>query len=252
MATVVERTSLSIHQPPFEDFMKLRLLSAVFVTTAILGATSITAGASSTTPYQQMRQVVADADAKLGVRVTTTASMSGMKIVQVTDAGRSTGRQTITLSQPGKSNTLLAELIKGALYVKGDDAILTAYLGLTQSSANELADQWFGIPKSSGYYAEVAQGLTISTGMAEVTMTPSVTSAPAAILDGVKVDVLKGTSVKSSLEPSFKETLYLSTAKKPLPVEVTQSVQGSLGTVTFSHWNEKIVLVAPKITLHLN
>jgi hypothetical protein len=233
--------------------VKLRLLSAVFIATAILGATSVTSGASSTTtPYQLMKQVVADTNATLGVRVTTTASESGMKIVQVTDAGRSAGRQTITLSQPGKSNTLSAELVKSALYVKGDDAILTAYLGLTQSSANELAGQWFGIPKSSGYYAEVALGLTISTAMAEVTMTPSVTSAPVTTLAGAKVDVLKGTSVKSSLEPAFKETLYVSIAKKPLPVEVTQSVQGSLGTIKFSHWNEKIVVVAPKITLHLN
>jgi hypothetical protein len=178
--------------------------------------------------------------------------MSGMRILQVTDAGRSAGRQTVTLTNAGKSNTIIAELIAGALYVKGDATILTTYLALSQETANELAGQWFGIPKSSGYYAQVAQGLTISTGMAEVTMTPSVTSSPAVTLAGVKVAVLKGTSVKSALEASFKETLYLTTANKPLPVEVTRSVQGSLGKIVFSHWNEKIALVAPKVKLQLN
>jgi hypothetical protein len=233
--------------------MKIRIWLSVLVTTAIVAAVSTPSGATSkSTPYELMRTVVTDANAELSVRVTTTASMSGMRIVQVTDAGRSAGRQTVTLSGAGKSNTVIAELIAGKLYVKGDATILTAYLGLSQATANELAGSWFGIPKSNGYYAQVAQGLTVSTGMAEVTMTTSVTSEPAVTLAGVKVNVLKGTSVKSALEPSFREKLYFSTAKKPLPVEVTQSVQGSLGTILFSHWNEKIELVAPKVTGELD
>lgn len=233
--------------------MKYRICLSVLATTAIFAAMSIPSGAASTpTPYEQMKAVIAYANAELSVRVTTTATMSGMRIVQVTDAGRSAGRQKVTLSGAGKSNSVIAELIAGKLYVKSDATMLTTYLGLSQANANELAGQWFGIPKSSGYYAQVAQGLTVSTGMAEVTMTTSVTSSPAVTLAGMKVDVLKGTSVKSALEPSFKETLYVSTAKKPLPVEVTQSVQGSLGTILFNRWNETIKLVAPKVKLHLN
>jgi hypothetical protein len=233
--------------------MKLRLCLSVLAMTAIFAAMSVASGAASTaTPYEQMKTVIADANAELSVRVTTTASMSGMRIVQVTDAGRSDGRQTVTLSGAGKSNTVIAQLIKGKLYVKGDATILTTYLGLSQATANELAGSWFGIPKSNGYYAQVAQGLTVSTGMAEVTMTTSVTSEPTVTLARVKVNVLKGTSVKSALEPSFREKLYFSTAKKPLPVEVTQSVQGSLGTILFSHWNETIVLVAPKVSGELD
>jgi len=233
--------------------MKFRPWLSVLATAAIFTSVSTPSGATSkSTPYEQMKRVVADANAELSVRVTTTASMSGLRIVQVTDAGRNAGRQIVTLSQSGTSNSVIAELIKGKLYVKGDATILTRYMGLSQANANELGGQWFGIPESSGYYAQVAQGLTISTGMSEVTMTSSVAVAPAATLAGVKVDVLKGISVKSTLEPSFKETLYFSTAKRPLPVEVTQSVQGSLGTIVFSRWNETIVLVAPKVTLNLN
>lgn len=231
--------------------MKLRLLATVLLTASVLVAVSLPAGAS-TTPYVQMKTVVADANAEQSVRATTTATMSGMKIVQVTDAGRKAGRQTVTLTQAGKRNSMLTELIKGNLYVKGDATILTTYLALSQQDANEFAGQWFGIPKNSVYYAEVALGLTISTGMAEVTMTSSVTGEPTTTVAGVKVYVLKGSSVKSSLEPSFKETLYFSTAKKPLPVEVTQNVQGFLGTILFSHWNEKIDVSAPKVTLYLN
>jgi hypothetical protein len=39
---------------------------------------------------------------------------------------------------------------------------------------------------------------------------------------------------------------------RPLPVEVTQNVQGSVGTILFNHWNETIDVTAPKVTLHLN
>jgi hypothetical protein len=232
--------------------MRLRRLSPALAVALILAATCLPAGASAPNPYAQMKLVVADADAQQSVRVTTTASQSGMKILEVTDSGSSEGRQTITLTGSGKSNTMITELIAGYLYVKGDAAILTSYLALSQGNANELAGQWFGIPKSSGYYGEVAQGLTLKTGMSEVTMTSAVKSAPDTTINGVKVEALKGHSVKTSLEASFKEALYFTIAKKPLPVEVTQSVQGSLGTITFSHWNEKIDLIAPKVTLHLN
>lgn len=233
--------------------MKLRLLAAVFVGGSLLGTVVLPAGATSNrTPYAQMQAVLSDANAESSVRVTTTATMSGMRIVQVTDAGRTSGRQSITLSQGGKSNTILAELVAGALYVKGNADILTTYLALSQANANELAGQWFGIPKSSGYYAQIAEGLTISTGLAEVTMTLTVKTGPAATVAGVKVDVLKGTSVKSAVAPSFAETMYYSTAKRPLPVEVTQSVQGSIGKLLFSNWDEKVVVVAPKVKLHLN
>ena len=234
--------------------MSNRPLATLLVSASVLVA-ALASGASaaaSTTPYEQMKTVVADADAEFSVRVTTTASMLGKRIVQVTDAGRSAGRQVATLFESGKSNTLVSELIAGNLYAKGDASILVTYLALSQANANELAGQWFGIPKSSGYYAEIAQGLTVATGMAEVSLTPSVTGSPATTIDGTKVDVLMGKSVKSALEPSFKETMYFSIAKKPLPVEVTQSVLDSIGTIRFSDWDERIQLTAPKVTLHLN
>lgn len=214
---------------------------------------AVTSGAtSSQTPYAQMQKVIADANHESSVRVTTTATMSGMRIVQITDAGRTSGRQSITLTQNGKSNTILAELVAGALYVKGNATILTTYLALSQEYANELAGQWFGIPKGSGYYAQISEGLTISTGLAEVMMTAPVTDGPATTFTGVKVDVLKGKSVKSAVAPSFAESMYYSITKRPLPVEVTQSVQGSIGKILFSHWNENIVIVAPTVKLHLN
>jgi hypothetical protein len=236
-----------------EVSLKLRLLAVTFAGVLLLGTAVVSAGASpKPTPYAQMQTVLSNANAESAVRVTTTAKMSGMRIVQITDAGRTVGRQTITLTSSGKSNTLSVEYVAGALFVKGDGSILTNYLALSQAYANALAGQWFGVPRNSSYYAEIAQGLTISTGLAEVTMTSKVASGRATTIAGVNVDVLTGKTVKTAIDPSLTESLYFSTAKRPLPVEVTQSVQGSTGTLLFSHWNEKIDVTAPKVTQHLN
>lgn len=227
-----------------------RLLITTVITVALLVATNIASGAS-TSAYSQMKTVIADAAAESSVRVTATATTSSQRVTQVTDAGASAGRQTITLTRQGYSNTVTAELIAGKLYVKGDATILVTYMGFSKSVANELANSWFEITKRSSYFAQVAQGLTISTGMAEVTMTKTVSAGSPSTLSGVKVDVLKGTSVKSALESAYPETMYFSTTSKPLPVEVTQLVSGHLGTLKFSQWNEKISLTAPKVKYQL-
>jgi hypothetical protein len=232
--------------------MKIRLWLCVLATTAGFAAVSAASGASTPTPYAQMKTVIADANAKLSVRVTTDGSTAGKRVVQVTDAGRNEGRQVVTLTQAGTSDVVIAELVGGNLYVRGDVTMLTTYMGLTQVNATELAGQWFGIARSSSYYSHVVQGLTVSTGMAEVTMNPSLSAAPAVTLAGVKVNVLKGTSVQTLLQPSYHEKLYFTTAKRPLPVEVTQSAGSTTGTILFSHWNEKIVLTAPTISQYLN
>jgi hypothetical protein len=236
---------------PTKDILKLRLLFATLVTMTILGAVSAVSGASAPDPYAQMKLVVADALSHSSVRVTATVNASGERISQVTDAGTAAGRQTIIVTKEGYRNAVVAELIAGQLYVKGDASILVTYLGLSRSVASQLANHWFAITKSSSYYGEVSQGLTIASGMAEVTMNKSVKAVAQVNLSGGNVNVLKGTSVKSALEPSYVETMYCSIATKPLPVEVSQMVQGTLGVLHFSHWNEKIVLVAPKTTLEL-
>ena len=231
--------------------MKLRFPLTVLTATALLGAVSVPSGAS-TAAYAQMKSVIADANAEQSVRVTSSATESGLHIATLTDAGRTSGRQVVTLTSAGKSDSLVNELVGGTLYVKGDNAILVTYMGLSQATANQLAGQWFIVPTGSTEYTAIAQGLTVSTGMAEVTMTASVASLPATTLAGVKDNVLKGKTAKSAINPATNETFYFSTATKPLPVEVIQSFSGATGTIKLSRWNEPIKIVAPKTTLHLN
>jgi hypothetical protein len=232
--------------------MRFRPLPGVVATVALVGLMSAISGASPATPYTHMKTVIADANAETSMRYTVHLAGNGKSIVMVTDASRVGGRQVITLTVARKSNTVIVELIAGALYVKGDAAILSSYMGLSTATSKQLSNKWFSIPKSNADYATVSQAITISSTMTNVTMNKSVIAGASTTLAGVKVDVLKGKTVPSSLEPTYGETLYVSTSKTPLPVEATQTYQGSIVTLRFGHWDETIHLVVPNATLQLN
>jgi hypothetical protein len=229
--------------------MKPRLLASFLATTAVVGALSVPSGAS-TTPYAQMKHVIADIKKEESARVIATLTMAGKRLVNTTDAASIGGHQTIVLTVNGKSNTVNIELVNnGGLYVKGDEAILIAYMGFPKTTATQLSDQWFSIPKSNADYAEVAQGLTLNTIAAELTMNKNVTTSVHTGLSGFVA--LKGTSVKSALEPSSAETLDYAPTGFPLPVQAFQTYQGSTSTIVFSHWNEKVALTVPKVKFQL-
>jgi len=230
--------------------MKLRSLSAPLAIFVSLGIMSIPSGAASApNAYAQMKAVFADANAKQTFRYTLTATMTGRHLVNVTDATHLGGRQAITLTEAGKSNTVIVELIAGNAYVKGDAAILVAYMGFPKSEATRLANKWLEFPPSNPNFTVISTGITIASTLDQVTMNKSVKSYPAVKLKGQLVDVLKGPSVPSGGNPSTAETLYFTTAGKPLPVEATETYQGTTATVTFSHWNETVVLATPKTVL---
>jgi hypothetical protein len=233
--------------------MKLRHLSALVATTALVATLSVPSGAS-TTPYAQMKTVIADLKAEHAARVTATLTMSGKRLVNTTNAASIGGYQTIVLTDSGKSNTVIIELLdNGGLYVKGDAAILIAYMGFSKTTSRQLSNQWFTIPKDNSDYAEVSQGLTLSSIATELTMNKSVTSPPSGgSISGIPVTVLKGSSVKSALEPSSNETLYVTKTASPLPVEALQSYQGSKSTIVFGHWNETVTLTVPRAKFQLN
>jgi hypothetical protein len=171
--------------------MKPRLLTALFATVATVAALSIPSGAS-TTPYAQMKHVIADIKGQNSARVIATLTMTGKRLVNTTDVTDIGGHQTIVLTDNGKSNTVNIELVNnGGLYVKGDEAILIAYMGFPKTTAKQLSNQWFSIPTSDADYAEVAQGLTLSSIAAQLTMNKNVTMSDHTGLSGF--EALKGT-----------------------------------------------------------
>jgi hypothetical protein len=199
-----------------------------------------------------MQKVIADADAERSVHYAAVTIMGGKQVVNNTDAGRNIGRQVITLTDNHKSNTVVIEFVGGTLYVKGDFAILTQYMGFPNSTATRYSNRWFSIPKNSPDYASVFQGITLSSMVTELSMTKSISSLASSTLNGRKVGAFQGYSVKSALDPSVGETLFYWASKTPLPLKAVWYVTNTLDQVTFERWNQSIALTPPTTDLKLN
>jgi hypothetical protein len=232
--------------------MRLRILAIALLTSCIGGLAMLPAGASSkSSTYAQMNKVIADANAERTVHYAAVVIMGSKQVVNNTDTGRDVVRQVITLTDNKKSNTVVIEFVGGIVYVKGDFAILTSYMGFPNSTAKLYANRWFSIPKNSPDYAAVFQGLTLQSTIAELTMTKSITSLASSTLNGRKVGGFQGYSVKSALDPSVGETFYFWATNKPLPLKAVWYVTNTLDQVTFSHWNESFAVTLPTTNLKL-
>jgi hypothetical protein len=228
-------------------FTALSLLLSASVGIAANG----TAGAAnSEAPSALAATVILNAKSELAVRVTSSLTLGAKTISIVTNAARLYGEQKITIRQSGATNTVTAELIDNIIYVKGDAAILESLMGLSKSTATKFSKQWFYIKDGSAEYDEVAQGLTIASGISEVALQKRVTSPGTKVLDGAKVSVLVGSTVPGA-GPTYRETMYASSLKKPLPVEVIQTLKGEATTIRFSKWDENFSITAPDAKFQL-
>lgn len=229
--------------------MKLRLLVAFLLTAIFVGSVNPTSGAT-TTPNQLMKSVLADADAEHSVHITysTTLAHTQMRITEVTDERQSEGQQTDTFDRSAKTHREVVELVAGNVYFKGDAWVLETYTSLSKAMSTRLANKWLLIPKINPDYTYFLQGMTIHSMMTILTMTNVVRNISEVTATGQREEVLQGTSVASSFNVAYAETLSYTNSTMPLPLQATQLLEGTRGTYVFSHWNESLQFVAPKVT----
>jgi hypothetical protein len=206
--------------------------------------------ANSRSPTGLAAIVILNAKSELSVRVDSSLTIGAKKISIVTEAGQLDGVQKITVRQSGSTHAVTAELIDNIIYVKGDATILETYMGLSKTTSTQFSNHWFYIKDGSAEYNAVAQSITIASGMSEVALQKNATSLGKKTIDGTKVTVLVGTSVPDS-GPAYRETMYASTSKKPLPVEVVQTLKGETVTIRFSKWDNNFSLSAPDAKFQL-
>ena len=238
--------------PRYAVKVKRSLASLVLLSAVLVAAATQTPAeaANSPSPTALAASAVLNAKSELSVRVDSSATLGAKKISIVTDAARLYGVQKVTIRQSGAVNRVTAELIDNVIYVKGDASSLETFLNLSTTIATQLSNQWFYIKGTSAEYGEVAQGMTIASGMSEVAFQKDVISHGTKTIDGTKVTVLTGTSVPVS-GPAYRETMDVSTSAKPLPVKVVQTFKGQTATFTFSKWNENFLLSAPDAKFQL-
>jgi hypothetical protein len=167
----------------------------------------------------------------------------GATIVETTNAGKSQGNQTVTITVGTRSaGTISIELFGDTVYMKGDTADSLLFQGFTASAATAEANQWISVPSSQPFYAVVAAGLTVKSTVQELNLTGQLKRVRRTEVLGRSVIDIKGTlSLEGVTGPAV---LYVRSHGTPLPVEETTSGDGT-GIVTLSRWGEPVDVGSP-------
>jgi hypothetical protein len=175
-----------------------------------------------------------------GTAAGPTTSAAAQRIVA--DIGTVTGTETIT---DGTTNAAIRITSKAA-YFTGDPTGLTAYLGLSQASADKVASRWVAIKAGTTEYQALAAENTIAS--VPSSLLPSAADAVqvrTATMDGQKTYVLDWKAAASGSDPAYNAQLILTVTPQILPVSETIATTGASKTVTFSRWGSPFTVAAP-------
>src|ERR1019366_752896 len=127
------------------------LMGGLPIAGALVMVLGPSASTSALSPAQAVRASISTGARQASVHWVSSAVVSGVSTELDTQAGGSSGWQTITESQGTTSAQLTIELVKGAACMIGDAGGL--YLqGLTQAQASAEAGKWISVPSSSRVY----------------------------------------------------------------------------------------------------
>ncbi|MGH9019661.1 MAG: hypothetical protein ACRDV0_01400 [Acidimicrobiales bacterium] len=225
--------------------MRLRLWTALAIATTVVTSAATLAGAASTTPVQLYNSILATGNAQKSVEWSSSGSVGTTHLKVTSFASASDGYQDILLTVKGVAHKETVRLVKNVAYLYGDSSILTTYMGFSKTQAKKHANQWIAIESNNADFIAVTSGLTLSTAMTELSLSPPVTQLANRVVNGESVIVLKGKTPTSGSSTSFSEVL-LADAKTLLPVKASVTYQGATQSISFAHWGLKVKVAAPK------
>ena len=189
-----------------------RILTGVLSGVAIIGAgvpATMAVASATEAPAAIVDAALSAGQSQSSVRWVSTATSKGIKSTIVTDAGHSSGEQTILWTQGKNSVFVTVELVNGTGYLIGSAGGLYAQ-GFTTTAATKEAGKWVSLTPSTPDYAPIVSGLTTATTMEQMQMTGKVTAVPSVAIDGHTYPGFKGTTRPFEGQPGLSETIYVS------------------------------------------
>lgn len=194
-------------------------------------------GVSSKTPAQIVAASKAAADAASSAHVSGSIVTAGGPIGLDLSLSSAGGRGQLSLAGLG------FELIQtgATVYIKGSANLYRHIAGA--SAAQLLQGRWLKAPSSAPEFTSIAS-LTNLHGLVDATLADhgALTKLASSTVDGQRVVGLR--------DAAMGETIYVATAGKPYPVQVTRSGSGG-GTVHFGSWNTPVAIAAPANAIDL-
>jgi hypothetical protein len=205
-------------------------------------ALTVTAAASAAarTPAALLAASLAAAKAQGSVHYVARAKFGDQTVSISGDAALDRGRQQITFSMSGQTGHGTVLVVQNTAYIKADAFTLTNYMQLPAS----LANRWLSVAHTNQDFKAVAEAVRLSSTLDELKMTAPLRFVPGRSIAGTATVGISGKAPQSSL--SGNATLYVRAGKTPLPVEqVSTESGGASDSVIFTHWKERVTVVAP-------
>ena len=216
---------------------------------ALTTLSALPAGAATSSAQSQVTAALAAANSQKTVHYVATSTYSTRSIVITGDVSATEGQQQVVLHYGKNVGHMTNLLVGSAVYFKGDAYGLTAYLGLPSSLAPTYAGKWISVTSSSQGYSSIAQSLTLSSAVDQISIKGPYKQASVST-GGQKATALVGlTSSLSTGKKVGPATLFLTQATTPLPIRFVgighQSKGTAHGQVSHSNWNEPLNFTAP-------
>jgi hypothetical protein len=186
------------------------------------------------------------------------SAFGALKISTTFDLNLTTGRQTVSGGPLGTATVLQ---LPGVAYLKASAKFLYRSLGVSQTQAGSLANQWIAFRPADSGYQDVSQDDTLASLLHDIAPTgPLVLGSPTTI-DGMSVVGISGVpsadQVGSGSGATGREVLYVSTSSPNLPVEVSlhaneDGIVGASSTLFFSQWGKPVSVVAPSSSVSVH
>jgi hypothetical protein len=167
----------------------------------------------------------------------------------VGDAGRSGGRQVITIDASAGREQFTLVLVSGTVYFEGNTRALEDQLGVPAASASGLQGKWVSVSSQDGPYSLVEPGITVADQAGETALVPTSTT-PIRTGGGVTMTRILGTVPPQPQQCTPAGTGHLDVAASshlPTSDVATLSAGGvtTTTTTTFSGWGTAPAAAAP-------
>lgn len=194
-------------------------------------------------PSQLLAEALSAGRAQSSVRWSTSYSIGAMSATLVTESGRTSGLQRITVSEGSSTGHVTAELVNGTAYLDGDRLGLENFVGFGATAGATQAGRWLSVGRASPEFATISAGLTVRSTLSELSVAGSLSSVAPTVVFGEHVIGVRGSSGGS--DASTSAVLYVRASGAPLPVEQDETFAGSTTRARFEDWGASLRVLAP-------
>jgi hypothetical protein len=189
------------------------------------------------------------------VHYASTGTNSGATILISGDAGPASGVQTVLVGKGAVTDSASLVVIGGITYLKGNARALVDLTGLSLAQATANADKWVQFATDNTAFAQVVVGIRSNDVAQELVLKGPYSLGTPRLLDGVRVDPIRGTQHFQGVKQSMRAILYVRAKGKHVPVEEdTVNAKGQptgLEHTVYSKWGETVRPVAPTASVSI-